>query len=61
MKEIPPFIPIIYSRRNISRLRLAMTTAGELVVDHKWANDGNIFLLAGGGSGRAQYFFKLPR
>jgi hypothetical protein len=60
VKEIPPFIPIIYSRRNISRLRLAITTAGELVVDHKWAKDV-ILLLAGGESGRAQYFFKLPR
>ncbi|HEY0977850.1 MAG TPA: hypothetical protein VGE21_10290 [Flavobacteriales bacterium] len=56
--EIPPLLPIIYSERHLSRLRLAMTKQGELVIDHKWANDGNIFLLAGGGSGRTQYFFR---
>jgi hypothetical protein len=55
--EIPPFIPILYSRCDLSRLRLAMTAAGELVIDHKWANDGNILFLAGGGRGRTQYYF----
>lgn len=58
-KEIPPFIPIIYSKRNISRLRICLTKGNELVIDKKWANDGNILFLAGGGSGRYKSYFKL--
>ncbi len=61
VKEIPPFLPIIYSRRNIDRLRLALTNGDQLVIDHKWAKDGNIFLLSGGGSGRVQYSFRVAR
>lgn len=52
-------IPILYSARDIKRLRIGLTNKNELVVDDKWARDGNIFLLAGGGSGRYRSYFKL--
>ncbi len=57
-REIPPLIPIIYSTRDVYRLRLAMTTDGELLVDNQWDQSGNVFILGGGSSGRRQGFFK---
>lgn len=57
-KEIPPFFPIIYGTRDIKRLRIGLTKEMELVVDNKWARDGHIFILAGGGSGRYRSLFK---
>lgn len=57
-KEIPPFVPIIYGYRDIDRIRIGLTKENNLVVDNKWARDGNIFILAGGGSGRFRCFFK---
>ena len=56
--EIPPFFPIIYGTRDIKRLRIGLTKEMELVIDNKWARDGNIFILAGGGSGRYRSHFK---
>jgi hypothetical protein len=56
--EIPPLLPIIYSNYNINRIRLALTTDGNLIVDHRWDHSGNIFILAAGNSGRVQSFFK---
>lgn len=58
-KEIPPFLPIIYGYRDIDRVRIGLTKENYLFVDNKWARDGNIFILAGGGSGRYRCFFKL--
>jgi hypothetical protein len=57
-KEIPPFFPFIYGVRDIQRLRIGLTKENELVIDNKWARDGNIFILAGGGSGRYRSYFK---
>ena len=57
-KEIPPFFPIIYGTRDIKRLRIGLTKQMELVIDNKWARNGNIFILAGGGSGRYRSHFK---
>jgi hypothetical protein len=56
--EIPPLIPIIYSRVDIDRLRLALTSEGDLIVDNKWRGSGNILILSGGDLGRSQYFFR---
>ena len=56
--QIPPFFPIIYSKRNIRRLRIGLKTDDSLIIDYKFARDGNIFLLAAGTSGRNQYIFK---
>jgi hypothetical protein len=58
IREIPPLFPILCSRRDRSRLRMAMAAQGRLVINHEWANDGNILFLAGGGSGRTQYCFE---
>jgi hypothetical protein len=57
-KEIPPLFPIIYSTRDIKRLRLGLTQENNLVIDNKWAKDGNIFILAGGGSERYRSYFR---
>lgn len=56
--EIPPLLPIIYSNNNIDRIRIALTIEGDLIVDNKWDHSGSIFLLAGGGIGRQQSYFK---
>lgn len=57
-KEFPPVLPIIYSNNHIKRVRLALTIDGNLIVDNMWDDSGNIFILAGGSSGRRQIFFK---
>ncbi len=54
-------IPIFYSKRDIYRLRLALTKDNELIIANKWARDGNIFILAGGASGHRKYYFKQTR
>jgi hypothetical protein len=56
--EIPPLFPIIYSTRNIKRLRLGLTNDNNLVIDNKWARDGNILLFVGGGGERYQSYFR---
>lgn len=58
VKEVPPVVPIIHGRRMVNRIRLMMSTDSSLVLDNKWENTANIFLMAGGGSGRSQYFFE---
>ena len=55
--QIPPLVPFIYSSERYCRVRIALTIEGDLVVDNKWARDGNILFLAGGSSGRSQYYF----
>lgn len=57
-KEIPPLVPIIYGYRDIDRIRIGLTINNDLVVDNKWATDGNIFILAAGSAGRSQSFLK---
>ena len=57
-REIPPLFPIIYSTRNIKRLRLGLTNDNNLVIDNKWARDGNILLFVGGGGERYQSYFR---
>ena len=37
--EIPPFIPIIYSNRDINRIRIGLTVNNDLVIANKWARD----------------------
>ena len=61
IKEVPPLVPIIRGSRQVNRIRMALSKDGSLVIDSKWENTANIFLMAGGGSGRAQYFFKAVK
>ncbi|MBL7952957.1 MAG: hypothetical protein JNM62_14710 [Flavobacteriales bacterium] len=61
IKEVPPAFPIIHGSRQVNRIRLTLTNDGSLVIDNKWENTANIFLMAGGGSGRSQYFFRPVR
>lgn len=56
--EIPPVIPIFFSRSNVNRIRLALTNEGDLIVDNKWVMGGNILILGAGDAGRRQSFFK---
>jgi hypothetical protein len=56
--SIPPFIPFIYGSRDLKRLRFATTQETELIIEDKWARVANIFMLAGGGSGRYLSYFK---
>lgn len=57
-KEIPPFFSIIYGRYNVNRIRLALTTEGDLIVDNTWDESANILFLGVGDKGRRQSFFK---
>jgi len=56
--EIPPLIPILYSRHNINKVRLFLSADRTLVVDNKWLQGGNILILGAGDSGRRQSYFK---
>ncbi len=56
--EIPPVIPIIYSKVNIGRLRIGMTKERSLIVDTYFTHGGNIFIFAAGSSSRKQYYFR---
>ncbi|UII21019.1 hypothetical protein [Fulvivirga ligni] len=55
--NIPPLLPIFYSRVKTDRKRIGITTQHELVLDHKWEDFGSILFLLGGAGGRTQYFF----
>ena len=59
--QIPPFIGFIYSRIDVYRVRLALTNEGDLIVDHKLDNSGNILIFGAGASVRGQSFFKASR
>lgn len=50
-------IPIIYSRRNINRIRMALTVHGNLIIDNAWDEGGHILIFAAGDSGRRQSYF----
>ena len=56
--EIPPLIPILYSKYDIDRVRIAVLKNGDLVIDKFWKRGGNIFILGGGGNGRNQNYFR---
>lgn len=56
--EIPPLFPIIYSRVDIKRLRFNLDLENNLVIHNKWARTANIFILAGGASGKYNSLFK---
>ena len=56
--EIPPVMPIIYSKVNFGRLRIGMTKERSLIVDTYFTHGGNIFIFAAGSSSRKQYYFQ---
>lgn len=57
-KGFPPFIPIIYGKYNINKIRLSLTTNGDLVVNNKWIEGGHIFIFGIGDSGKRRSYFK---
>lgn len=52
------FIPFIYGRSEISRVRIGFMQNGKIVVDDFNDNSVNYFILAGGSAYTNQYFFK---
>ena len=57
-KKFPPFIPIIYGKYNINKIRLSLTENGDLIVDNKWIEGGHIFIFGVGDSGNRKSYFK---
>lgn len=59
--NIPPLIGFIFSRRQVHRLRIAMTVSNELLVDYLFVYEGNVLIFGGGENARSQYWFRLVR
>ena len=60
--DIPPIVPIFYSKHDIDRIRIYLTIGGDLVVDKMWDNSGSILVFLGAGdSRRQQSFFKIRK
>ena len=57
--QIPPILHILYSNKDIYRLRINLTKEKELIIDSYSNIGGNVFLFAAGNSGRHQHYFKL--
>jgi hypothetical protein len=56
--QIPPLFPIIYSKTNVDRIRISLSSNNDLLIDDYSARGGNIFILAGGGNSSAIYYFE---
>lgn len=52
------FIPFVYGRNEISRVRIGLMQNGNIVVDDFYDNSVVYFILAGGSTYTNQYFFK---
>ncbi|MES2654904.1 MAG: hypothetical protein V4620_04900 [Bacteroidota bacterium] len=59
--EIPPIVPILYSKVHIERYRLGLTIDGDLIVDNFHENSGNILIISAGYQYRYQTFYKCAR
>jgi hypothetical protein len=59
--EIPPIFPILYSKVNIDRYRIGLTTEGDLIVDQLHENMGNILIISAGYQYRLQTFHKCRK
>ncbi|WP_121313967.1 hypothetical protein [Flavobacterium sp. 102] len=59
--QIPPVLHLLYSKIDIYRLRISLNKEKELIIDSYYKRGGNVFLLAAGGSGRTQYYFKATK
>ncbi len=53
------FIPLFYSKRDILKYRLSYTKSSELMVKQRWINEMNILLLAGGGTIKQVFLYKI--
>lgn len=56
--EIPPMLPILYSKVHVDRYRIGLTIDGDLIVDQLHENSGNIVFLSAGYRYRLQTFHK---
>jgi hypothetical protein len=55
--EIPPLIPILYSRRDIYRLRIARSKNNDLIIQLKFIRDGNLLIFGAGSSDKILSYF----
>jgi len=56
--EIPPIVSFFYGRRKVDRLRIALTSSGELIVNNKYVDHNNILFLGGGGEYNQIFIYK---
>ncbi len=56
--QIPSLLPILYSKTNISSVRLSVTSDNNIIVDTYYNRGENLYILAAGVSGRSQFYFK---
>ena len=57
--EIPPIVSFFYGRRKVDRLRIALTSSGELIVNNKYVDHNNILFLGAGGEYNQIFTYKL--
>jgi len=57
--EIPPILPIVYSRYNIDYLRLALHRDGCMIVGRYSRRAGNLLFIGGGGKSESIGCFKF--
>lgn len=55
--QIPPLLPIFFSKRRINRVRFALTKDDHFILDHRWVMAGNFLLIGSGDGCRGQYYF----
>jgi hypothetical protein len=56
--EIPPIISFFYGKRQVDRLRLALTEKRELLIKNKYVDHNNILFLGGGGEYNQSFLYK---
>lgn len=59
--EIPPVLPIFYSRYNIDRLRVALHRNGFILVSRFGRRAGNLLFITGGGENQSAGCFRFRR
>lgn len=59
--EIPPVLPIFYSRYNIDRLRVALHRNGCILVSRFGRRAGNLLFITGGGENQSVGCFRFRR
>jgi hypothetical protein len=61
--EIPPIISFFYEKRELDRLRLALTEKHDLIIKNKYVNHNNILHLGGGGEYNQSFLYEsiLPQ
>ena len=56
--QIPPLLPVIYSRNITDRIRITLTLDNDLLIDDYTARSGNLLFFGGGGNSSSIYYFE---